>query len=174
MPRCGTNRSLICPPITDAWHRRCRSGRIVTRCTPTLTCRCPGLPGWSQSSWTASICMTSPSPAMTPAGQVQAFRRGAALDVGQQDRGIPGPVDVGGDQVIYAVGDDAGVDAEQQPVGDYHVQRREQGRADFLETAPPADRPRRAACQLPDLLWPGRAGPGQQPGDVLPDRKGVV
>src|ERR1039457_178203 len=26
MPRCGTNRSLICPPITDAWHRRCRSG----------------------------------------------------------------------------------------------------------------------------------------------------
>jgi hypothetical protein len=35
-------RSLICLPITDAWHPRCRWGRIVTRCTPMLTCRCPG------------------------------------------------------------------------------------------------------------------------------------
>jgi pimeloyl-ACP methyl ester carboxylesterase len=29
----------------------------------------PGSPGWSQNSWTASTCRTSPSSAMTPAGR---------------------------------------------------------------------------------------------------------
>ena len=58
-----------------------------------------------------------------PAGQVQALRGGAALDVGQQDRGVPGPVDVAGGQVRDAVRHDAGADAEQQPVGDHRVQR---------------------------------------------------
>lgn len=33
-----------------------------------------------------------------PAGQVQALRRGAALDVGEEDRRVTGPVDVLGDQ----------------------------------------------------------------------------
>ena len=54
---------------TGAWHRRCRSARIATRCTPTPTCRCPGSPGWSRSSSTASICTTSPWSATTPAGR---------------------------------------------------------------------------------------------------------
>ncbi|MDQ0383209.1 hypothetical protein J2S54_000029 [Streptomyces sp. DSM 42143] len=47
-----------------------------------------------------------------PARQIQALGRGAALDVGEQDRGVSGPVDVLRDQVLDAVGDDAGVDAE--------------------------------------------------------------
>jgi pimeloyl-ACP methyl ester carboxylesterase len=44
MPRCGTGRSPISPSITDAWRPRCRSGRIVTRRTPTRTCRFPASP----------------------------------------------------------------------------------------------------------------------------------
>jgi len=45
-------------------------------------------------------------------GQVQALGRSTALNVGEQDRAVPGPVDVAGDQVTDPVGDDAAVGAE--------------------------------------------------------------
>ena len=94
-------------------------------------------PGWlsPNHSWSAlrrrRSCAAAPNAPATaraagpPAGQVHALGGGAAFDVGQQDRGVAGPVDVVDDQVVDAVGDDAGVDAEQQPVGDHDVEVRE-------------------------------------------------
>ncbi len=35
MPRCGTGRSLTCPPITGAWSPRSRWGRTACRWAPT-------------------------------------------------------------------------------------------------------------------------------------------
>ena len=101
------------------------------------------------------------------AGQVQALGGGPALDIGQQDDGVPGPVDVAGHQVVDAVGDDAGVDAEQQPVGDHHVQAREQVAAGLQDPAALADHVVRAAQVLPECDDADGARPGQQPAQVI-------
>ncbi len=58
--------------------------------------------------------------------QGQAFVRGAALEVFQQDGGLPGPLQILNAQVVDAVGHDPGVDAEQQLVGEHHPRPGEQ------------------------------------------------
>ena len=103
-----------------------------------------------------------------PAGQVQALGSGPALHIGQQDDGVPGPVDVADHQVVDAVRDDAGVDAEQQPVGDHRVQAREQVAAGVQDTAALADHVVRAAQVLTERDDADGARPGQQPAQVIP------
>ena len=70
------------------------------------------------------------------------FRRGqrlpggAPFDVGQQDRRVAGPVDVIDKEVIDPVGHDAGIGAEQKPVGDHDLKVREHPRARVGGTPP--------------------------------------
>jgi hypothetical protein len=47
-----------------------------------------------------------------PLRQSQRLARSAPLDVGQQDRGVAGPVDVVDDEIVDPVGHDAGIGAE--------------------------------------------------------------
>ncbi|SCF58747.1 hypothetical protein GA0115280_102695 [Streptomyces sp. Cmuel-A718b] len=98
-----------------------------------------------------------------PARQVQALGCRAALDIGEQDRAVPGPVDVVGDQVVDAVGDDAGVDAEQQTVGDHGVVGGEEISAGLNEPAALPDCRLGAADLLAEAGGVHRAEPGQQP-----------
>ena len=99
--------------------------------------------------------------------QGEALGSGAALDVGQQDRRVPGPVDVIGEQVIDAVGDDPGVDAEKQPVGDHHVRDREQIPARIQEPAAVAHHMLRAAQLLPEAGGGERTDADQQPPQIV-------
>ena len=95
---------------------------------------------------------------------------GAPFDVGQQDRRIPGPVDVSDLQVGDAVGDDAGVDAEQQPVGDHDFEVREHRQRSLVEdsggSSMAEDVDRHANC-LSGLAAADRAECRQQPAEVL-------
>jgi len=100
------------------------------------------------------------------ARQVQALLRRAALDIGQQDRGVTGPVDVAGDQVRNAIRDDARVDAEQQPVGNHGVEVRERAHDRVVEAAAAADHRIRYPQVRPELADAGRPEAGQQPVQV--------
>ena len=95
---------------------------------------------------------------------------GAPFDVGQQDRRIPGPVDVSDLQVGDAVGDDAGVDAEQQPVGDHDFEVRKHRQRSLVEDSGDSsmaeDVDRHANC-LSSLAAADRAECRQQPAEVL-------
>ena len=94
----------------------------------------------------------------------------APFDVGQQDRRIAGPVDVSDLQAGDAVGDDAGVDAEQQPVGDHDFEVRKHCQRSLVEDSGDSsmaeDIDRHVNC-LSGLAAADRAECRQQPAEVL-------
>lgn len=96
----------------------------------------------------------------------QALRTRAALDVVEQDRGLTSPVDVGYPEVGDAVGDDAGVGAEQQHVGERDVGGREQRPGHPTEVRL-GHRVARHPGPPDHLRATERAVPQQQPGQVL-------
>ena len=102
-----------------------------------------------------------------PSRQRQRFRRRAALDVGQQHGGVPGPVDVPDPEPGDAVRDDPGIDAQQQAVGDHHARAGEQDIACRPHPAVPVDPCPAAAEVCAGPLVAHRAEPHQQPPLVI-------
>jgi hypothetical protein len=100
--------------------------------------------------------------------EVHALACRPALDVREQDRRVPGPVNVAGHQVIDPVRHDPGMDAEQQPVGDHVAEMREQAGAGRRDTAALLHRVKGAGQVGRDARGPHGAEPGQQPGEVIP------
>ncbi|WP_239591646.1 hypothetical protein [Mycolicibacterium tusciae] len=95
---------------------------------------------------------------------------GAAFDIGQQNSRIPGPVDVSDLQVGDTVRDDAGVDPEQQPVGDHDFEVREHRLRSLVEDSGDssmAEDVDRHANRLSGLAAAERAVRRQQPAEVL-------
>ena len=98
--------------------------------------------------------------------QGPALLRGTALDVAQEDRGVPGPFDVAQAEVPDPVRHDAGIGPEQQPVGDDHLGVRIEIRA--AQSQPHREtHPVRSAAVRRDLAHPRpglvRAAVPQQP-----------
>jgi hypothetical protein len=100
-------------------------------------------------------------------GQGQGFGGGPSFDVGQQDCAVTGPIDVADGQVVDAVGHDAGIDAEQQQVGDDHAQVRKQSGARVGNAAPLLHRVERALQVCRDAGCADRTQSCQQPGQVV-------
>lgn len=65
----------------------------------------------------------------------EAFCRDAALEIAQENRAVPGPLHAVQVDTADAVGNDSGVDAEQQLVADHHLGVGEQRRADMVQAA---------------------------------------
>src|SRR5271156_3148076 len=126
----------------------------------THKCRRVGASTWLRSS---AECASHCSSSRTAwRGRLRLFGRSAALDVGQQDRRVTGPVDIVGDQVIDPVGNDAGVDAEQQLVGDHRAKIWEQVAAGLENTTTLAHHVLRAAQMLTECDDPDGAGACRQ------------
>ena len=89
--------------------------------------------------------------------EVQALRRRAALDIAEKDLLVTSPLDVVESQVRDPVRHDAGVGAEQQLIGDDHIQGRDQRIQHRAKTAPVSlpEGERAALCHLVD----DRVGP---------------
>ncbi len=101
-------------------------------------------------------------------GQGQALVRGAALEVFQQDGGLPGPLQILDAQVVDAVGHDSGVDAEQQLVGEHRLWPGEQSLSLAVHGTDPVSRlVARPADRCPQFGCRGGPVVEHLPADVL-------